>query len=86
VTEGDITMNTVYSRLVEMIITGFGIPEQQISPDATFDDLEFDSLALVELALTVQEEFGVTIEDGALVSSDTLARAAELIDITVAAI
>jgi acyl carrier protein len=75
-------MNSIYPRLATLIASTFGIPEQQISPDATFEDLEFDSLALVELALTVQQEFGVEIKDDAITSQDTLARAAELIDIT----
>jgi|HubBroStandDraft_5_1064220.scaffolds.fasta_scaffold1573651_1 acyl carrier protein len=75
-------MDSIYPRLATLIASTFGIPEQQISPDATFEDLEFDSLALVELALTVQQEFGVEIKDDAITSQDTLARAAELIDIT----
>lgn len=75
-------MGTVYPRLASMIASSFGIPEHQITPDTTFEDLEFDSLALVELALTVEQEFGVKIEEDALNGQDTLARAAELIDIT----
>lgn len=75
-------MDTVYPRLVSLVATSFGIPEDQITPDTTFEDLEFDSLALVELAVSVQQEFGVEIEEDALDAKDTLARAAELIDIT----
>jgi acyl carrier protein len=74
-------MNTVYPRLAELIAASFGIPEREINPDVTFEDLELDSLALVELVLTVEQEFGVTIGDDALKSQDTLAHAAELIDI-----
>lgn len=75
-------MNTVYPRLVRLVVTGFGIPEDQVTPDATFEDLEFDSLALVELAVSVQEEFGIAIEEGAVTPQDTLTRVAELIDNT----
>jgi acyl carrier protein len=75
-------MDSVYARLVSLITSNFGIPEDQVTPDTTFDDLEFDSLALLELSVVVQHEFGLKIEEGALDATDTLARAAELIDIT----
>lgn len=75
-------MDTVYYKLVAMIANGFGVPEDQITPETTFEDLEFDSLALVELAVSVKEEFGVEIEEGTVTAQDTLARVAELIDIT----
>jgi acyl carrier protein len=75
-------MDTIYPQLASLIASSFGIPEDQITPDTTFEDLEFDSLALVELAVVVQHEFGLKIEDDALDAGDTLARAAELIDIT----
>jgi acyl carrier protein len=72
-------MNTVYDRLAMLITGGFGIPEREISPQVTFGDLELDSIALVELALAVEEEFGVKIPDGELSDTDDLARAAHLI-------
>jgi acyl carrier protein len=75
-------MDTVYPRLVSLITSSFGIHEEQITPDTTFEDLEFDSLDLVELAVIVQQEFGLKIEEDALDATDTLTRAAELIDIT----
>jgi acyl carrier protein len=74
-------MDTVFPRLAQLIATNFGIPEKQITPDTTFEDLEFDSLALVELAVTVKGQFGVEIEEDAVTVEDTLSRVAELIEI-----
>ncbi len=36
--------------------------EGEVSRDATFDDLDVDSLDLVELAQIVEDEFGVELE------------------------
>lgn len=78
-------MQTVYPRLVELLAR-FGVPETEITLDSTFEDLDLDSLTLVEFTLCAEQEFGVKIEDDALNRQDTLERAAELIEIQGAAV
>jgi acyl carrier protein len=41
--------------------------------------LKFDSLVLIELGLVLENELGITIEDGALKDEMTIGQAAELI-------
>jgi acyl carrier protein len=41
----------------------FGVPEDQVAPDATFEALGLDSLDVVELTLVLEEETGVKLED-----------------------
>nr|MDT0663707.1 acyl carrier protein [Micromonospora sp. DSM 115978] len=72
-------MNDVYDRLVKLLTTGFGLRADEVSPELSFNDLELDSLALVELAMTAQEEFGVKISDDELSPQDTVAQAVEII-------
>ena len=38
------------------------IDPSTITPETTFEDLELDSLDIVELIMTIEEEFGVAIE------------------------
>ena len=46
------------------VLTGkFQIPAQAITPGATLEQLDLDSLALAELALTLQEELGIRVEE-----------------------
>lgn len=49
--------------LFDMLTTKFNVPEEEITPEATMDELDIDSLALAELALALREESGVKIED-----------------------
>ncbi len=47
----------------EMLTEDFGVPEDEISPDATFEALGLDSLDVVELTLVLEEKTGVKLED-----------------------
>lgn len=50
--------------LIESILVGtFGVPAEEVSPDATFEGLGLDSLDLVELTMAIEDETGITIED-----------------------
>ena len=40
----------------------FGVDESQISRDATFEDLDVDSLDLAELSQIIEDEYGVTLK------------------------
>lgn len=51
-------------RLKKIIAEQLGVDEDQIVPSASFtDDLNADSLDLVELIMSLEEEFGVEIPD-----------------------
>jgi acyl carrier protein len=40
------------------------VPADQVTPDKTFvDDLDIDSLSMVEIAVAAQDKFGVEIPD-----------------------
>ena len=52
-------MASVYERLRTHIVEQLGVEEQQVLPTASFvDDLNADSLDLVELIMSMEEEFG----------------------------
>ncbi|MDQ3403983.1 MAG: acyl carrier protein [Actinomycetota bacterium] len=73
-------MSAVYDRLVALMVDVMNMRSEEIAPASTFDELDFDSLALVELTLAAQKEFGISIEDDELASDFTVAQAAELIE------
>ena len=51
-------MATVFDRLKKLIIEQLGVEEEQVVPNASFvDDLNADSLDLVELIMSMEEEF-----------------------------
>ncbi|MBT2377339.1 acyl carrier protein [Streptomyces sp. CB00316] len=58
-------MERVYTHLVNLLGDKFEVAPDQIRPDATLGDLDLDSLAVVELHVTLQEEWGVPLDDSA---------------------
>ena len=53
-------MATVTERLKRVVVDRLGVDENQVIPDASFtEDLNADSLDLVELIMAIEEEFAV---------------------------
>ncbi len=54
-------MATVYQRLKKIIVDQLGVEEEAVVPKASFvEDLNADSLDLVELIMSIEEEFSST--------------------------
>jgi acyl carrier protein len=48
----------VYERVKALMVSRLGVDEGEVRPEATFiDDLELDSLDIVELIMGLEEEF-----------------------------
>jgi acyl carrier protein len=54
-----------FSDLKDILVNRIGIPESQVidDPDMKFAEMGLDSLALVEIQLAVQQEYGFSIPD-----------------------
>ncbi len=58
------TDGTTYERLEKIIVEQLGVDEEEVTPEASFvEDLNADSLDLVELIMSLEEEFGMEISD-----------------------
>lgn len=56
--------NDVLEKVKAIIVEQLGVDEQKVTPEARFrEDLEADSLDLVELIMAFEEEFGGEISD-----------------------
>ena len=57
-------MATVSERLKKIIVDQLGVDESEVVPGASFvEDLNADSLDLVELIMSLEEEFKIQISD-----------------------
>ena len=55
-------MNNVFEKIVETIVDAKDIEAASVKPESTFKDLNVDSLDIAEMVMTLEDEFGVTIE------------------------
>jgi len=59
-----VTDGTTFDRLKKIIVEQLGVDEEEVTPTASFvEDLNADSLDLVELIMSLEEEFGMEISD-----------------------
>jgi acyl carrier protein len=61
------TEQEILAGLGEIVEEIAGVPAVEVSPAKSFvDDLDIDSLAMVEIAVAAQDKFGVEIPDDQL--------------------
>ena len=59
-----LAQGNTYERLKKIVVEQLGVDEGDVKPEASFvDDLNADSLDLVELIMSLEEEFGMEISD-----------------------
>lgn len=57
-------MSTVFDRLQGLVAEQLGVEPDQVTTEAEFiQDLNADSLDMVELVMSLEEEFGIEISD-----------------------
>jgi acyl carrier protein len=63
----------ILTGLGEIIDEVAGVPADQVTTDTSFvDDLDIDSLSMVEIAVAAQDKFGVEIPDDQLKNLKTV--------------
>ena len=73
-----VTTEQVQERVVEAL-SSFGPDASQITREATFEELDIDSLDLVELAQIVEDEYGVVLKGEDMKELKTVGQAIDLI-------
>ena len=67
------TDQEILSGLAEIVEEIAGVPADEVTPEKSFvDDLDIDSLSMVEIAVAAQDKFGVEIPDDELKNLKTV--------------
>ena len=70
----------LFARFRKCAVEVLSVDEGKVVPEAKFgDDLDADSLDLVELVMALEEEFDVTVDEEELEGIDTVGKAFDLI-------
>ena len=74
------TREEVYERVKEVLSEQLGVDEDNITEEASFqEDLEADSLDLVELIMELEDQFGLKISDEDAQQIATVGQAVEYV-------
>jgi acyl carrier protein len=72
-------VSTVQTTLYSTLTTKFQVPESEIVPSVSLGALGLDSLSLVELALILQEQLGVDVEEHETAKDTTVAQLTDVL-------
>ncbi len=57
-------MNEIFAKVKELIVEQLDVEEDMVTSDTSLtDDLDADSLDIVELMMAIEEEFNIEISD-----------------------
>jgi acyl carrier protein len=73
-----VTTEQVQTRVIETLAS-FGPDQSLITREATFEELDIDSLDLVELAQVVEDEYGVVLKGEDMKELKTVGESIDLI-------
>jgi acyl carrier protein len=70
----------LFERFKRRAVEVLSVEADQVKPDAKFaDDLDADSLDLVEFVMALEEEFDINVEEQELEGVDTIGQAFDLV-------
>jgi acyl carrier protein len=76
-----VSPDDIRAGLAEILEEVAGVLPADVTPDKSFtDDLDVDSLSMVEIALAAEEKFGVKIPDDELANLKTVGDAVSYIE------
>ncbi|MEW9532088.1 acyl carrier protein [Microbispora sp. NPDC049125] len=70
----------MFDTLKDILVKKLKVTPGQVTPDASREDIELDSLAVVELSMVLEQELGIVISDNELIDVPTVGDIARLME------
>ncbi|NCR14663.1 MAG: acyl carrier protein [Microcystis aeruginosa LL13-03] len=69
---------SIFDRVQKVVVEQLDVEPEKVTPEASFaNDLQADSLDVVELVMALEEEFDIEIPDEAAEQIDTVGKAVD---------
>lgn len=65
-------MSAMFESLTEVVAKRFAIDPSSIRPESSFDDLDLDSLAQIELVTAIKKTLGLVLSDQEMADMPTM--------------
>ena len=73
-------VNEVFKKVKNLFVEELGIDAEKVTMEAKLEeDLEIDSLGIVEVVMAFEDEFGIEIDDDELTDVGTVGQAVNLL-------
>ncbi|MBO5934545.1 MAG: acyl carrier protein [Clostridia bacterium] len=69
-----------FEKIRAMICEQYEIDKDEVTPETVLEDLNFDSLDMIEIAMDIEDEFNVEVPDEALEKFITIGDIVEFLE------
>ena len=69
-----------FEKIRAMICEQYEIDEDEVTPETALEDLNFDSLDMIEIAMDIEDEFNVEVPDEVLEKFVTIGDIVEFLE------
>ncbi|MFI0820974.1 acyl carrier protein [Streptomyces sp. NPDC021098] len=70
----------MFETLKDVLVGKLAAVPEKITPEATVEEAELDSLSIVELSIILEKDFAITITDDELLAAPTIGDMAKLVE------